>query len=138
MFCQKLFLNSVHVFGEEEDSAAGVYLAITNFYEYYENLSKDQKAKIPKLIVAEIENFSRIESINIIDGNNLETCIATRREKLLAAMKNSKEILSRIAIDSEQVPIVFKKALADIKNCKLSIKKQLLASTYRGDDSKSY
>ncbi len=102
--CFKLGVNSVTGLGSEDNAGAGTYAPIIIFSEYYDTLTAAQKNSLPKPLKKEIELLLSLASnprANINATENLETCIATRRTKILAAVQGNEAILSCISISGE-------------------------------------
>ncbi|WP_412754811.1 hypothetical protein [Legionella donaldsonii] len=100
---RQLYFNSVHGVGKEENAGQGAYAAITRFMEYYNALG-ELKAKIPASIKQEIDKLLELASDwtkNLNATENLETCLATRRQGSENAIRGHEIELSAISISGE-------------------------------------
>ncbi len=91
--------------GEQTDAAGAAYNAIIVFHEYYNKLSKEQHAMIPEELRTEIElllDLSSQAEKNTDATRQLETCIGTRRERLVLFMTPCEKILSQISLSPEE------------------------------------
>lgn len=98
--CLFLKNNSRELLGNELNAGTGAYLGIISFLDFYNRLSPSQKDIIPQNLKAEIDYLIDIASDkdrNIEAGVN--RCVASRRNKIMAAMKNSEELLNSITLD---------------------------------------
>ena len=96
---RQLTLNDANHQGSEVDAGGGAYPAIIRFQVYYDSLTQRDKNSIPANLKHEIELLLRLacnkeENRDAVD--TIETCIATRRNKLNIAMRGSDAILSQI------------------------------------------
>ena len=99
--CSKLGIYSVTGLGTETHAAAGAYAPIIVFNDYYNQLDETQKGAIPAPLKNEIDkllNLSSNPEANINATENIETCIATRRWKLMEHTRGHEATLNAIAV----------------------------------------
>jgi hypothetical protein len=135
--CFHLSANSSTGVGTELDAGSMVYPAIIQFMEYYHTLKQTNIARIPEVLGNEIKLLLQLttdSNINFHAANNIATCIATRRLKLLSAMEKQEELLNSIAPSAKTMTTLitnaklnFAKARSDLENT--------LASRYSGTDN---
>lgn len=93
-----LYYSSVQVSGKEEKAGDSAYLAISNFFEYYNAIDSTAKNRIPRQVKKEIETlFHFAASKN--NERNIGSCLATRRTGLLEAIQDQESILSEIGLN---------------------------------------
>lgn len=137
-FCEKLHLNSVDMQGEEDNAAKGAYPAIIAFNDYYASLTDDDKALIPQKLSHEIDKLLTLSSDKGQNTNataNLETCLATRRSDLLAAIKGQESILQNIAVTDAHRKKLANAAKKLFEQCQHELKMSIEQGNYRGHDS---
>jgi len=140
ILCNNLYFNSVNFLGEkaEEQAGIGAYDALHDFFAYYHALGQEQQNKIPVAVHTEINKLKNLasdpETNNNADDDNIETCIAGRRDDLKNAMFNYESELTKINLTEEDNS----KQLVIIKNEYLAIKKiiggSIAENNYNGQD----
>ena len=136
-----LTLNDVNHQGSEVNAGGGAYPAILRFKYYYDSLTQRDKKSIPANLKHEIElllclAFNKEENRDAVA--TIETCIATRRKKLVTAMRGSYEILSQIDSSDQKRATCIKNAKAEYDNALKSLKLALgKGGHYAGQDQLS-
>ncbi|MBP9777753.1 MAG: hypothetical protein KBD25_01060 [Rickettsiaceae bacterium] len=121
--------------GRQDDAGFGAYPAIMAFYDYYQALSADSKAKIPATVTAEITKLlHHISDVDRRTAAPIESCIGSRREALSAAMEPCLGTLKEIGQDDASKAALIKKAEAEVTQLKEELQKALKASDYTGRD----
>ena len=137
--CVKFAINSGTGIGSENDAGAGAYVPISIFNDYYNALSPEQRDSIPELLKQEIEKLLTLASnseVNINATENLETCIATRRSKLLAAIQGNEAILNGISISGSQRQSLLSASIVHLHKAKEELTRQLDLKSYKsGQDN---
>jgi hypothetical protein len=97
-----LYINSVHVQGQEFEAGNDVYRLIAKFNEFYRYLSEVQLRKLPEELREEIERLFNLASPTSArrDGA-INTCISLRREELLDKVKKHEELLETMTIGND-------------------------------------
>ena len=97
-----LHANSKNGMGREDNAAGAAYQPIIDFFNYYNKLSTTLKSQIPVPVKEQIDllyNLVTDQTVNVNATQNLETCIATRRNALSNAIQPHRQVLDAITID---------------------------------------
>ena len=133
-----LTLNDANHRGSEVDAGGGAYPAILRFKYYYDSLTQRDKNSIPANLKHEIELLLRLacnkeENRDAVD--TIETCIATRRNKLNIAMRGSDAILSQIGSSDQTRAARIKNGRLEYDNSLKSLRLALsVGGHYAGRD----
>ena len=125
----QLHYNSVEVVGAEEACGGGAYLAIYNFMTYLEELSENEKSKIPSGITKEI-NLLRDFASDKAKIGDIGSCLATRRTRLKSAIKGNEAKLSDIGISGESKTQLIEKAKESLDGAKDELTEALSEKRY--------
>lgn len=135
--CKYLRFNSIDGVGAETNAGHGAYPAIIQFYSYWNRLSQANKSRIPSKILQEIELLFNLSSDMAQNSNatqNLQTCIATRRQKLTIAMQHEEPILAEIGLEQHEKINLINEKKQHWLTCQNSIINALEQKNYRGFD----
>ncbi len=141
--CLQLAINSKHGLGQELNAASGAYPAIIAFTEYFDKLGDAVKATIPASLMTEIQTLTNVgDTKNQVpsigpDGQpstetNIETCIATRRTGLIAAMSGQGALLSGISLGVDKKKELIRDAMAQFETARADLNKAIIENTYQG------
>lgn len=131
--CTLLAFNSAYGVGTETNAGMGAYNAILTFNSYYQVLSEDEKARIPADLRVEIElliNLASNPEANLNATETIETCIATRRERLERNMRGNEETLSGIGLTGETRVALLRESQALFVAAKQTLITALNTKTY--------
>lgn len=96
---RELFINSKHGYGSERKAGATAETALRYFVRFYKQLDADQKSSLPGSIIEQIRYLHLCiadESLGKIKGfNELDTCMASRRLGLKAAIDGHEHLLGQ-------------------------------------------
>ncbi len=133
--CQKLAVNDAYNgVGSQANAGSGAYAPIITFIEYYnETLNDEARAMIPAPLHAEIRRFLTLASdptVNINATQNVQTCIADNRTRLIAAMTGQETILNAISVTGSQRLEYLTKARSHLLKALDELNRELLSRTY--------
>lgn len=105
-----LYINGAHGgVGKQDNAGQDVYMAIIHFNAYYQLLTPEVRSLIPIDLRKEIELLLSLASDPLANSDataNLETCIASRRDKLAISIKNHQLLLGQIALQDQPKAIL--------------------------------
>ena len=137
--CQKLYVNSANGAGSENYARDDVYSAIITFMEYYNQLEGTARRQIPELINAEIVALLRLTTdatINVNATENMETCIATRRNKLIECMMGHDSELIWISVSGSIKGLFIDDARIRFETAKAELSRAIALNRYsKGRDN---
>lgn len=133
--CNQLYFNSVDGVGQEEYAGNSAYVAIPQFFNYYEKLQPQVLKKVPKGVKKALEQIKHFGS-DITTIGDIGSCLATRRQYLEQAMKGKEEILQGIAISGETKENLLKRAIEQLEQSKLALRQELETNQYRAGEDK--
>ncbi len=137
-----LRFNSVHGIGAETSAGGSAYGAIIRFNEYYNTLSDSQKNQIPMDVRVEIDLLIQLSSDASVNSNateNIETCLATRADKLSIVVKanDNEACLSAIGIDGDTRQVLLREAKKKFEMQKENLASSIQEGKYIGGSDKS-
>ena len=135
---QSLYFNSVNGTGTETNAGDGTYPAIIRFNDYYSQLDKEQLDAVPASVKRELNTLLTLSSDaneNINATENIETCIAIRREELVSVINKNISTLSTIDISDEQKNKLFIEAQSEFINAQKTLKENIECKNYMGCDA---
>lgn len=123
---QHLLINSsIGGHGSELNAGTEVYSAIINFNQYYQLLEADKKALIPDDVKKEIDTIIELSTnqhVNQSAAENLDTCIYTRRAKLINVVEQHHATLCKIDINESLHPSLIFESQAAFNTQKQQLK----------------
>jgi len=136
--CVKLAISGAHEgVGKQEDAAMKAYPALLEFYTYYNQLEPSEKDKIPSTLRNEIDmllNLSSTRAAGAKAVDLLQTCIATRQEKIAKCIQGHEPLLSTISCSERTMAELIKHAQENLVTAKNDLQKALLDRSYVGTD----
>lgn len=133
--CNQLYFNSVEGVGQEEYAGNSAYVAIPQFFEYYEKLDSKVLKKVPRGVKKALERIKYYGS-DIASRGDIGSCLATRRQDLEKAMKGKEDVLQGIAISGETKADLLKRAAEQLDQTKRELRKELETNQYRSGEDK--
>lgn len=122
--CQKLSANSASGAGSERHAGCGVYPAIITFMEYYHQIEEPTKEKIPGSLRAEVETLLGLVTdvtTNVNATETMETCIATRRSKLIEGMIGHDSELAQVSVSRATNHLLIDEARTRFERAKVEL-----------------
>lgn len=133
---QNLSFSSTRGAGKEYDAEASAYNAISDFFEYYEKLSKTQKNKIPLQVQEALTKLYDVASDPKKSGDTV-TCLAIISERLKYAKENREIALHNVEYDRNEAVSKLAALEAKFSEEKTSLIKQIESNKYIGSEKKA-
>jgi hypothetical protein len=132
---KRMYFNGVSGVGSEEVAGMGAYPALQDFYDYYQALSEEDNALIPKGLQRELDLLhdyfvgKRVADIG--------SCLATRRDAIKEEINGNEVLLTSICLLDEKKSSLMDKAKTDFETIQLRLKEKLAHhdGLYKGHDN---
>ena len=138
----ELNLYSVKGIGEEKVASRQAEIAIRKFFDYYKLLSTEKIEDLPPELQTKLNieiQYLRKCIGKYLPGEKhitpLDTCLATRRKKLLEAIKGSEAELSAITIEGEQKSSIFVRSQRTLTTQAQQLNSDFYSGNYQGQDA---
>lgn len=128
--CNQLYFNSVDGVGQEKYAGNAAYLAIPQFFEYYDKLGSTELAKVPRAVKRALDTIKHYISDKETLGS-IGSCLATRRKDLEKTMKGKEETLQAIAISGETQESLLQKASEQLNETKAELIERCGVNKYK-------
>lgn len=138
----ELNLYSVKGIGTEKVASRQAEIAIRKFFDYYKLLSTEKIEALPPELQTKLNieiQYLRKCIGKYLPGEKhitpLDTCLATRRKKLLEAIKGSEAELSAITIEGEQKSSIFVRSQRTLTTQAQQLNSDFYSGNYQGQEA---